>query len=421
MARKTTPKGKTRSGLVAALDVGTTKICCFIARTGGEGGPEVIGIGHQISNGLRGGVVVDMDAAEAAIRAAVETAEQMSGQHIEQVVVNLSGGQPQSRRISFEVALAGHQIDDTDLRRVLDPSWLHQQQPHDRKLIHAIPISFSIDGNRGVHDPRGMVGERLGVDLHVVTVASGTARNLASCIGRCHLNVGTEVVAPYAAGLGCLVEDELRLGSAVVDMGGGATGLAVFYEGEMIHVDSVPVGGSHVTNDIARGLSTTVANAERIKTLFGSAKPSARDDTEFVRVPLVGEEEEQEAHQVPRSDLVRIIEPRIEETIELVRQRLEASGVERLTGRHLVLTGGASQLPGVREMFAEMLDKQVRIGRPVGIAKLAESTAGPAFATGAGLLRYALEKERSWPNALMRQAEIPHGLLGRLGAWLKGQ
>jgi cell division protein FtsA len=416
--RKNAVKGKPRTGTVAALDVGSTKVCCFIARLG-DLGPRVIGIGHQVSHGVRGGVVVDMEAAEASIRAAVEAAEHMAGETVNEVVVSLTAGQPESRLISFEVSIAGHQISEADLRRVLDPNWLGEQQPADRRLIHSIPISFSIDGNRGVRDPRGMYGDRLGVNLHTVTAASSTVRNLATAVSRCHLLVDAEVCGSFAAGLGCLVPDEIDLGATVIDMGGGTTTLAVFYEGELVHVDNVPVGGQHVTSDIARGLSTTLGAAERVKTLFGSAIPSPADDREVIKVQLVGEEDDNEAAQVPRSMLVGIIQPRVEETFELVRQRLESSGFDRVAGRHVVLTGGASQLTGVPELAARMLGKQVRVGRPHGFSGLAEATAGPAFSACAGLLRFAAEKTGDWMAPALRPAEVPKGPLGKLGVWLR--
>ncbi|MCW8951220.1 MAG: cell division protein FtsA [Rhodospirillales bacterium] len=410
---------RVRSGLVAALDVGSTKVCCFIAKDG-ELGPQIVGIGHQVSEGVRGGVVVDMDAAEASIRAAVEAAEQMAGENVSSVMIGMTSGRPQSRLVSFEVSIGGHQITENDLRKLLDPAWLDEQQPQDRRLIHSIPVSYAIDGNRGVRDPRGMYGDRLSVNLHSVTISNSTLRNLETCIARCHLGVETVVSGPYASGLGCLVQDEIDLGVTVIDLGGGTTTLAVFYEGEVVHVDTVPVGGVHVTSDIARGLSTTLSDAERIKTLYGNTLASPSDDREVIKVHLVGEDSEHEAVQVPRSMLVGIIQPRVEETFELVRSRLEASGFDRLTGRHLVLTGGASQLTGVPEMASRMLDKQVRIGRPTGMTGLAEATDGPAFSACAGLLRYAMSKggEHLAPLDDLRKRE-PMGPMGRIGSWLR--
>jgi len=410
-------KKKPRNGLVAALDVGSTKIACFVAKVE-DGVARVVGIGHQVSNGVRAGTIVDMDGAESSILTAVSAAEQMAGETLESVLVNISGGYPNSRTIAVDVAIAGHEIGEADLRRVIDQG-RHAQSQSDRRLLHAIPVSFTIDGSRGIRDPRGMSGERLGVNMHVVTANTGAVRNLETVIGRCHLDIETCVVSPYAAGLASLVEDEMDLGVAVIDMGGGTTSFAVFYDGHVVHTDVVPIGGGHVTNDIARGLSTPVAHAERMKTLYGSAIASPADEREIIDVPLVGEEEHAQANHVPKSILTGIIQPRLEETFELVRSRLEASGFDKIAGRRVVLTGGASQLQGARELAAIVLDKQVRMGRPIRLAGLSDQTGGPAFSTCAGLVSYALNQNAE----ALRPAAAPEGeaagWFGRFGLWLR--
>lgn len=410
-------KPKMRNGLIAALDVGTTKVCCFIARTQEDGTLRVLGVGHQVSRGMRGGAVVDMDEAETSIRAAVDAAEQMASERVHEVVVNLSGGQPQSANLKVEVAINGHAVGDADIRRMLDHSRQHGESP-DRELIHSIPVGYTIDGNDGITDPRGMYGERLGVTVHQIRAASGPVRNLATVVARGHLDIEARVVSPYASGLACLVDDERDLGAICIDMGGGTTSIAVFVEGHLVHTDVIPVGGMHVTNDIARGLSTPLAQAERMKTLYGNAMPSPSDDREILRVPVVGEEDDEASNQVPRSILVQIIRPRLEETFELVRSNLEASGFDKVAGRRVVLTGGASQMQGVRELAAAMLDKQVRLGRPIGLSGLAESVAGPAFATCAGLLRYAVVNTVE-PAAKNTREEAATGRFGRIGAWFR--
>jgi len=417
MLKKKNP-AKVRNGLVAALDIGTTKVSCFIAKPGGIGGARILGIGHHVSKGLRCGTIIDMDAAEAAIRSTVEAAEQMAGDNIHGVMVNVAGANLQSRLIAYEISIAGHQIGDPDLRRVLDLSSPFAEKPADHELIHAIPVGYSIDGNRGVRDPRGMYGQRLGVNVHLVTAASGPIRNLLATIARCHLDVEAMMVAPYASALASLVDDEIQLGVTLIDMGGGTTTVAVFFDGELVHAGCVPVGGVHVTNDIARGLSTPLAQAERMKTLYGNAIPSPADDREMITVPLIGDDGGVESQQVPRSMLVGIIRPRIEETFELVRAHLENTGFDKVAGRRVVLTGGASQMPGVREVAGLILDKQVRLGRPKPIEGLAESVSGPAFSTCAGLLLAALKKPAEAQGAY-RPSEEPNGRLGRIGQWIR--
>jgi len=412
-------QNKVRSGLVAAIDLGTTKACCLIAKPRNEGGFEVVGIGHQVSHGLRSGTIVDMERTEATIRATVEAAEQMAGENIRNVIVNVSCGEPFSRLIAYEVSIAGHEIGDNDLRRLLDPAGLPEAEKNERELIHLIPVGYSVDGNKGVRDPRGLHGERLGVNMHIISAAIGPLRNLEQAIARCHLDICGKVVTPYASALSCIAEDEANLGVTCIDMGGGSTSISVFFDGELVHIDSIPVGGVHVTNDIARGLSTPLVHAERMKTLYGSAIPTPSDDHEIIKVPLIGEEESGETNQVPRSVLIGIIRPRIEETFEMIRGRLQAAGFDKVAGRRIVLTGGASQLPGVREMAASILDKQVRHGRPRPIPGLAESVSGPAFATSAGLLHFAFNNPAEEAKSAYRPMEEPSGRLARFGQWLR--
>jgi len=418
--------GQAKSGLLAALDVGSSKVCCLIARPGEDGRPRVVGIGQQESRGLRSGAVVDMEAAEAAIGNAVHAAEQMAGETIERVIVNLAAGHPVSTSIKVEMSIDGHAVGDGDLRRALDQGMpangVNGGNGHGeaaRELIHSIPTSYSIDGNRGIRDPRGMFGQNLGVSLHLVSAAAGPVRNVVACVERSHLDVAGMVVSPYASGLSTLVEDEMELGVTLIDMGGGTTTIAVFLEGTVIYTDVLRLGGIHVTQDIARGLSTRLANAERMKALYGHAMAAGADDRETIEVPQVGEEKDAQPQTVPRSLLVGIIQPRLEETFELVRSRLEASGFDKLAGRRVVLTGGACQLSGVRELAQLMLDKQVRLGRPIRALGLAEATSGPAYATCAGLLTYAAEAERAAPQQKHPVDEAPAGVIGRIGHWFR--
>jgi len=415
-----------RNSTIAALDVGTTKVACFIAQVGdhGETAPgepldiQVIGAGHHRSRGLRAGQVVNLDEAEASVRAAVDAAEQMANTRIEKVFVNVSCGAPRSRRVDVELQVSGHQIRDTDVRRVLDHGSAIPDGD-DQELIHCIPTGYSIDGGNGIIDPRGMYGERLGVNIHLVTAGIGPSRNLASVVDRCDLAFEDRVVTSYASGLACLVEDEKEMGVTVIDMGGGTTSIAVFIEGQVVFVETIPIGGNHVTNDVAKGLSTPVSKAERLKTVYGSVVLTPGDARELLKVPLVGEDDEESANEVPKSMLVQIIQPRLEETFELVRSHLEVSGYGKNAGRRVVLTGGASQLEGVRDLAELVLDKQVRLGRPKMMRGLPDSVSGPAFATAVGLLRYGLREHVAKPDyAAMKAANNKRGI-GRFGQWLR--
>lgn len=409
---------KIRHGTIAALDVGTTKVCCFIARTEASGRLRITGFGHQAAHGMRAGAIVDMERAADSVMNTVHAAEQMAGDQIESVIVNVSCGHPSSRTIAVEVSIDGHEATESDIRRALDEGSRYQVDS-DRTIVHALPVGYTIDGSRGIHDPKGMYGDRLGVEIHMVTAGVGAVRNLVTCVDRAHLAVDGFVVSPFASALACLVEDEMELGVTLIDMGGGTTTIAVFHDGELVFTDLIPVGGAHVTSDIAHGLSTPVAEAERMKTLYGSAVASPADEHEFVDVPIIGEDDSRVPNHVPKSLLTGIIQPRLEEIFELVRARLDLSGFGRISGRRVVLTGGASQLSGVRDLAALVLDKQIRMGRPLHLDGLADVTQGPAFATCAGLLTHGTHTNFAPAAWAGTHPEESAGLIGRIGHWLR--
>lgn len=404
---------------LAALDVGSTKICCFIAEISDSGRIRVTGMSHQQSAGLKGGVVVDMEGAYRAILSAVHSAEQMAGTNIESAVLSVNAGRPVSTTVTKSLAIGGGAIRDPDIDRLLQAA-RETSTIEDRMLVHAIPIGYSVDNGPLLREPRSMHAQTLGIQMHLVTANETAIQNLVNCVARCHLSIADFALAPYAAGLSALVEDEKDLGATVIDMGGGTTSFCVFYEGAAIYGDSVPVGGQHVTSDIARGLATTLHQAERLKTLFGSCLPAPSDDRELIDAPRIGEEDDASPNRVPKSHLVGIITPRLEETFELIKKRLDESGVAGMAGQRVVLTGGASQLPGVRELAQRILGKQIRHGRPLKISGLAEATGGPAFATAAGLLHFAVDDQGEARGKSAKQAHANGGLFTRMGEWFRG-
>ena len=408
-----------RDELIAALDVGTSKVCCFVAKLDDHDRPRVVGIGHHVSRGLKSGAVVDMDEAESVIRATVEAAERMAGERIHDVYVNVSSGQPRSETFGVEVSTEGHEIGEEDIRHILVVG-RNQFDGGDRLLLHALPVGYAVDGVRGVREPRGLYGDRLSVDMHVVTTAASPARNLELCIERGHLGVAGMCISPYASGLACLDEEEMEMGVICLDMGGGTTSIAVFAEGSLVYADIVPIGGSHVTNDIAKGLLTPATHAERIKSLHGSATLGASDEATMIQVPQLGESGSETMRTVSRAWLNGIIRPRVQEILELVAAKLKASGFDRLAGNSIVLTGGGAQLTGLPEVTTQILDRQVRIGKPKNISGLAEATSGPAFATCAGLIRFAQQTAPERERGLAAK-NLVAGVwrLGRIGRWLR--
>lgn len=414
---------KPRGALLAALDIGSTKIACFIGRViDNEGTFEVLGVGNHAARGIQNGTIADLDAAEAAIRQTVHAAENMAadvmkGYPLREVIVNLPGVHASSHGHTAEVQTAGHEITDNDVRRALARAQ-EQAVSEDFELVHTIPVNFRIDGHDGIRDPRGMYGQNMSVDIHLVTGDTAALRNIATCIERSHLDISAFCVSAYAAGLACLVEDEMDLGCTVIDMGGGVTSVAVFSGGSLIFSDAIPMGGRHVTSDIAKGLTTSLHDAERLKILYGSAVGASTDENELIDVPRLGEDERQAPNHIPRSLLIGIIQPRFEEIFELVRARLNDSGLGPALGRRVVLTGGASQIAGLRDLGQHVLDKQVRLGRPIRLSGLPDAVSGPAFATTAGLLTYVSERSEEMPAEVT--AHAPAGSLWeRTRLWLR--
>ena len=374
----------TRAGLIAARDVGSSKNACVIGRAD-SGGLKVLGSSVHESRGVRSGAVTSLELAEDSIRETVEVAERLADHRIQDVILSVQCGQPKSLAARAERALGGALISDAHLREVIAEGKRNCRE-EGYETIQATPSGYVVDQSRGVRDPRGMFCDRLGVTVHAVAVRSGPLQNLRLAVERCHLTIARQIYAPYASALATLAPDEMSLGSTLIDFGAGVTSIAVFMEDSLVHVDSVPIGGAHVTSDIARMFSTPLGAAERIKSLYGSALGDIEVGTDMIEVPQMGEEGEEAGQRIKRSLLTRVIQSRMEEILSHVRDRLRASGFDVSAGRRAVLTGGGCQLSGVRELSGRMLNKQVRVARPQTFPGLAAATAGPAYSTVLGLL-----------------------------------
>jgi cell division protein FtsA len=388
-----------RNGTTAVLDIGTTKIVCLIAATTEDGGFTVTGVGHQLAKGIKSGVITDIAEAGTSITAAVHAAEQMAGVTIENVLVSANGTNLKSRHVSVELDVLADGVSDQDIADVILEGCA-SLNADDMAILHCFPSQYSLDNARGLRDPRGMIGKKLGADLQIITAREQYLKNVAQCIGRAHLNISDHVMACHASALSALEKDEMDLGVTLIDMGGGTTSFAVFVGGRNIYSDCIPIGGNHVTSDIAQGLSTSIHHAERLKTLHGSAVNSVKDAEVMIDVPQLGErEDEDEPTTMPRAMLVGVIRPRMEEIFELIRGKLEAAGVDKIAGRRCVITGGASQMIAVSDLAERMLGKQVRKGKPAAIAGLAEAVSGPAFASVIGMLHYV--QHRPWEEEIL--------------------
>ena len=425
------PKMSTRKAVTfATLDVGASKVVCLITRVTPEGGGRgrdktvfrrrVLGVGHQKSRGVKAGAVVDLEAVKKSIRLAVDAAERMAGVEAHSVLVNITGGRLAAKRGRAEAALSGRAVTAADVLAVLTGA-TRKTGEGGRALLHAVPQTFSIDDTVGVRDPIGMLGDHLGAEATAVSCDSAVARNLILAIEHCHLRATALVASPYAAGLATLAGDEAELGAAIVDFGGGTTSIAVFAGSRLVHVDAIAMGGNHITMDVARGLAVSLADAERMKTLHGACLDSPSDEHETVSVHRLGEDLDVASH-VPRADLVRIIRPRVEEIMELVRDRLKSAGFSAQAGRRLVLTGGASQLTGLPEMARRIVSSQVRPGSPSAIDGLPESARNPSFAVSVGLAMYpeaAASEFIPGKSGSESASRPPKSYAQRVGRWIK--
>jgi cell division protein FtsA len=357
--------------------------------------------------------------AEVAVRHAVDLAAREASVQLESVVVSLSSGRPASEFYAVNVNVAGAGVGDADIARALSAGCRHSTRPG-RVVLHSLPIDYALDGVHGVGEPRGMLAREFGVDMHVVTADVAAVRNLMLAVERCHLQVETMVAAPYVAGMSAIADEEADVGAAVIDMGAGTTTTAVFSGGRFVHADGFALGGNHVTTDLARGLNARMSDAERIKTLYGSVLAGGSDERDMITVPSVNDDDREPPQFVSRASLVRIIKPRVEEILEMVRDRLAASPFATGPRARVVLTGGACQLTGMPELAARILDRPVRIGRPLGMSALPEAAKGPAFAAATGLLVYpqAAHLEHFEPRRT-RQLMTGTGYIARVGRWLR--
>ncbi len=434
LAHGVTPKMKPipahRSVVVAALDVGSSKVVCLIGRLRPHGpqqvltrrshSVEVIGFGHTVARGTKAGTVVNLVEAEDAIRRAVDAAERMASVEIESVVLSISSGRLASELFAAEIEIVGSAVSENDIARVLTAASRHSLRDG-RAVLHSLPVGYSIDGVNSVRDPRGMLGSRFGVDMHVVTTDVAAARNLMLAVERCHLDVEAMAASPYVSGLAVLADDEADLGAAVVDMGAGTTTVAAFQAGRLVHIDGFALGGHHVTMDLARGLNARIADAERIKTLYGTVLSGGSDERDMITVPPLEGNEREQAQLVSRATLVSIVKPRVEEILEMVRDRLAACPIGSDRRGHVVLTGGASQLNGLPEWAARLIGRPVRLGRPLGIAGSPDAAKGPAFAVVAGLLVYpqAAHLEHFEARRKRQLMTGTGGYFARVGRWLR--
>jgi len=405
--------------IVAALDVGSTKVCCFIAERRNNGEYRVLGIGDLQSRGILEGAVVDIRSARQAIAMAVSKAEQEARVKVQQIHVATSGGRPASQRVHVELAAAGARIALADIRAAQEAAFA-RIEISGRRLLLLRPLGYSVDGVGGIDNPLGMYGRRIAIDLHAVTAEPGPLANLHACGRAAHVEVAEILPSTYAAGLALLSEEDRELGIAVVDMGGGTTGIAVFGSRGATFVDVLQKGGVRLTEDIAYAFSLSFREAEAIKVKDASCLSGSPSGVDPLPAPVLdgnfGKESLKPAHP---PYLRQIVTPRTEQTFERIRARLDETYAGREAGRRVILTGGASQLVGAARLGEIILGRQVQIGALGPSFHVTDSRAGAAYAGCAGLLVHAASGQAA--VSLPASDMAPSHLLGRLGAWVRQQ
>lgn len=420
-------------GVVAVLDIGTSKIACLILRfdgperTGhadgigslaGQSMFRVLGAATTRSRGVRFGEIDAMQEAERAIRTAVQAAQKMANVRVDHVIACISGAGARSYGLAATVGIEEAAVSEKDVGRALAQCDVPDIGPG-RDVLHAQPVNFALDNRSGLIDPRGQIGNKLSVDVHMLTVDTTVVENLLYCIKRCDLELAGLASSAYLSGLSALVEDEQELGAACIDLGGGTAGISIFIRRHMIYADCVRMGGEHITADISKGLQVPLATAERIKTFYGGVVATGMDDREVIEIGGDSGDWERDRRTVTRSELIGIIRPRVEEMLEEVRMRLEGAGFDHLPSQQIVLTGGSSQIPGLDALAPRILGQRVRIGRPLRVQGLPQAATGAGFAAAVGLCLFATHPQDEWWDFEIPNEGIPARSIRRAVKWFK--
>ena len=399
--------------LIVGLDIGTTKICAIVGEVSAEGAIDIIGIGSHPSKGLRRGAVVNIEATVDSIKAAIEEAELMAGCEITTVYTGIANGHIKGFNSQGIVAVKEKEVKKADIDRVIDAAKA-VAIPLDREVIHVLPQEYIIDDQGGIKEPLGMSGVRLEAKVHIVTGACSSAQNIIKCANKTGLNVADIVLQPLASAEAVLTDEEKELGVALIDIGGGTTDLALFSSGSVVHTAVIALGGNSLTSDIAIGLRTPAHEAERIKQRHGCCLTSMVDKDETIEVPSVGG---RAPRVLSRQILCEILEPRVEEILQLVGREIERCGYQDLLAGGVVITGGATLLAGVGELAEEVLGLPVRRGAPRAIGGLVDVVKSPMYATGVGLVQYG-SKHQGLRRFRARDENVYHKVRSRMREWL---
>jgi len=400
-----------QENIIVGLDIGTTKICAVVGEASGKE-INIIGIGTHPSIGLRKGVVVNIESTVDSIKKAVEEAELMAGCEISSVYTGIAGGHITGFNSRGIVAIKGQEITDHDVQRVIDAARA-VAIPMDREVIHVLPQEYIVDEQTGIQNPVGMAGVRLEAKIHIVTGAVTSAHNIVKCANRAGLDVCDIVLESLASGEAVLTEEEKELGTALVDLGGGTTDLAIFSGNNIRHTFVLALGGNNLTNDIAIGLRAPLAEAEKIKIKHGGCVTQNINSDETIEVPGMGG---RKPTQIARQFLGEILEPRVEEMFTLLNREIYRAGMENLIPSGIVITGGTALLNDVSEMAESIFNLPTRLGKPRGIAGLVDVVNNPMYATGVGLVLYGARNQTA-KKFRIRDRNIFNRVTSRMKKW----
>lgn len=399
--------------LIVGLDVGTSKIAAIVGEVNAAGDVEIIGFGMHPSRGLKKGVVVNIEATVQSIRRAVEEAELMAGCRVQSVYAGISGSHVRSLNSNGIVAVRNREVSQHDVDRVIDAACA-VAIPADQKLLHVLPQEFIVDDQSGISEPVGMSGVRLEVRVHMITGSVSAAQNIAKCVERCDLQVDKLILEQLASSYAVLQDDEKELGVCLVDIGGGTSDIAVFSHGAIKHTAVIPIGGDHVSNDIAIALRAPPKHADEIKIKYGCALPELLDGDEMFEVSDVGD---RPSRQMSRHVLTEVIRARLDELLRLILREVRRGGFDTMPAGGVVLTGGSSQLQGLVELAEEIFEVPVRLGLPSRVVGLTDVARDPGHATGVGLLRFG---SQSLPQAPGQGEAGFKAIWERMKSWFQG-
>lgn len=400
---------------IGILDIGTQKISCFIVDITKDKEPVILGVGHHQSNGVSSGTIVDMELACSSIRSSIQSAESMCGNTVEEFIVNFSSDTIQSQPVNLNISLDNNEVTRDDIKKIykkIDDL----NYGENRQLLHKIRTSYSIDKNIGIEKPIGMKGSELIAGFNLITADKNSINNFIKCLSMAKVRVNDIIVTPYASGLGCLNNDDLYIGTTVIDIGAGCSSIATFYKNKLVYAGIVNIGGFHITSDIAKGLSTSILAAERLKILHGGSVNS-NEENDFIDVPLTGSDDTGETHKIHKKELSNIILSRIQEILENIRSKTSKFIMGRNLTSNIVLTGKSSELKGFDNLTSDFFGIKTRIGKPNKIKGNTENSSGPGFSVCCGLIKYKVLKEE---NFLQFDSPLENSFLWRkFGSWIR--